>query len=272
MPGTSDVTKEEAIELFHGPFGKVMGELAASYAAPVFWKERNKEGQIRLRNGTMFFLDAGEGPFAVTARHVYKEYCVAKNDFPETTCQLGSLPFDPEERLISLIEPDWHGPDIATFRIEPKEVGRLGKTVLTGSQKAWPPPPPQQGKGVFFAGFPGQERVQTAADEINFGIFHGILTATSVSDRTISCQIDLDYLVETPWGNSAPVDYDTGGISGAPLLALVYQDAVYSWRLAGVIYTAQKDLGLMKAACADFILPGGGVRPYDWTQRIPPRE
>ena len=272
MPGTGDVTKEEAIELCRGSFGKVMRELAASYVAPVFWEERNKEGGVRLRNSTMFFMDAGEGPFAVTARHVYQGYRVAKNDFPETTCQLGSLPFDPEERLISLIEPDGDGPDIATFRIEPEEVGRLGKTVLTGSQKAWPQPPPQQGKGVFYAGFPGQARVQTATDEIKFGIFHGGLTATSVSDRTVSCQIDPNYLVETPWGNSAPADYDTGGISGAPLLALVDDDGVWSWRLAGVLYTAHKDWGLMKAARADFILPGGGVRPYDWTHRMPPRE
>ena len=84
MPGTGDVTKEEAIELCRGPFGKVMRELAASYVAPVFWEERNKEGGIRLRNSTMFFMDVGEGPFAVTARHVYQGYRAAKKDFPET--------------------------------------------------------------------------------------------------------------------------------------------------------------------------------------------
>ena len=121
MPGNGDITKEEAIELCRGPFGKVMRELAASYVAPVFWEERNKEGRIRLRNGTMFFLDAREGPFAVTARHVYQGHCVAKNDFPETTCQLGNLPFDPEERLISLIEPDGDGP-----RRGPHRFGRSG--------------------------------------------------------------------------------------------------------------------------------------------------
>ena len=272
MPGPGDVIKEKAIELYHGPFGKVMRELAASYVAPVFWQERNKEGGSRLRNSTMFFLDAGEGPFAVTARHVCQEYRVAKKDFPGTPCQLGNLPFDLEDRLISLIESDGDGPDIATFRIEPEEVDRLGKTVLTGSRKVWPPPPPQQGQGMFFAGFPGQARVRTATDEINFGIFHGGLTATSVSDRTISGQIDPDYLVETLWGNSAPADYDIGGISGAPLLALVNDDGAWSWRLAGVVYTAHRDWGLVKAARADFILPGGGVRPYDWTQRMPPRE
>ena len=30
MPGTGDVTKEKAIEFYHGPFGKVMRELATS--------------------------------------------------------------------------------------------------------------------------------------------------------------------------------------------------------------------------------------------------
>ena len=272
MPETGDVTKEEAIELVLGPFGDAMREVAASYVAPVFWEKQNKEGKIELCNGTMFFLDAGEGLFAVTARHVYQAYCVAKNDFQETTCQLGDLPFDPIERLLSLIEMDGDGPDIATFRIESKEVTRLGKTVLTGSQKAWPPNPPQQGKGVFFAGFPGRARIQTTAVDINFGVYHGLLTATSVSDRTISCQIDQDYLVETPWEDSAPVDYDTGGISGAPLLTLVDDNGVWSWRLAGVIYAGHNNLGIMKAAPADFILPSGVVRPYDWTQRIPPQE
>lgn len=265
MPESRDITKEEAINLLRGPYGKEMKNMVSSYVAPIFWQELKKEGGIRLRNGTMFFMNAGEGQFAVTARHVYQGYREAKSNFPESVCQLSNLPFDLEDRLISLIKPDWHGPDIATFRIESEEVKKLGKAVLTGSQKTWPPTPPQQCKGVYFAGYPGRELIQNAPDKINFGIKRNLLTATSVSDLNISCQIEKDYLVE----NSPPVDYDARGISGAPLLSLV-DDRLWSWRLAGVIFQDGYDLGILKAARADFIRPDGSVRRYDVIQRVRP--
>jgi hypothetical protein len=45
--------------------------------------------------------------------------------------------------------------DIATFRVGERDVKALGKKVLTGHQKAWPPAPPEERCGIYYAGYPG---------------------------------------------------------------------------------------------------------------------
>lgn len=222
------------------------------YVAPIHWEQRSAGGGVEIRNGTMFFLDAGRGPFAVTARHVYQA-CRGAD------CRLGNLPFDPEDRLISQHEHPGDGPDIATFRIGADEVARLGKRVLAGGRDSWPPPPPEPGQEVFLAGYPGRQRTRADDHTTAFGVFHATLVATSVNDRNVCCRID----------GSPPADHDTGGISGAPLLTRVERHGVRSWRLAGVIYTAQPDWNLIFAGRADYLLADGRVKPYDWTQRRP---
>jgi hypothetical protein len=62
-----------------------------------------------------------------------------------------------EQRLIAS-DPIY---DVATFKVLPSEVEnfrRGGKFVLTGSQRTWPPKPPELERGVFFVGFPGDGR------------------------------------------------------------------------------------------------------------------
>lgn len=240
-----------------------MRAIAASYVAPIFWEVDADEGGLGLRNGTMFFLDAGEGVIAVTAAHVYRGYLDAKERCPQTYCQLGNMRFDPEDRLIACQQDADREPDIATFRVSPENVGRLGKQFLTGQQKAWPPSPPEEGNGVFFAGFPGRDRHVVGTQEVSFGVFHALLVATSVSDRAILCHVDEENLIETPWNpRQAPANFDARGISGAPLITLVYDKGVWSWRLAGVIYKAPEGGGMLVAARADFIRPDGSLVPY----------
>jgi hypothetical protein len=45
-------------------------ELVTSYCAPLYWAVRDEDGSFGSHNGTAFFLDAGEGLFAVTACHL----------------------------------------------------------------------------------------------------------------------------------------------------------------------------------------------------------
>ncbi len=103
---------------------------------------------------------------------------------------LHDLKFPLHERLRS------HDPlyDVATFNILPTEVELLrthGKVVLTGSQAAWPPAPPQQGRGVFFVGFPGGGRQLRpyrggGLVEVNWEGYTALAIATSVSDTGIT--------------------------------------------------------------------------------------
>ena len=53
-------------------FGKAELEFVTSITAPIFWVIRDARGLPR--SGSAFFLDAGKGPFGVTAQHVIAKW------------------------------------------------------------------------------------------------------------------------------------------------------------------------------------------------------
>lgn len=86
----------------------------------------------------------------VTAGHVFEQFVEDRTGRRIRGCQIGNVGFNPEERLI-----DWgHDKriDIATFRITPEEIAEIGKSVVIGTDGAWPPPPDENGV-VYFGGF-----------------------------------------------------------------------------------------------------------------------
>ncbi len=257
------MTPDEAKELVAGPYGEAALKAVADYVSPIFWVVQNEDGEEFVpNNGTIFFVDAGQGAFAVTANHVYQGYLDARSAYPRAECVIlpksfdsparQPLPFDPEARLIDR-SPD---PDIATFRMTAEELRLLGVTVIT----AWPPVIPEEGKGILFAGFPGHERVLTAPYELGFGVYPGLAVATSVTDTQISCQFEREYAVETKGFPLPPPNYGTDGMSGAPLLTVVERNGLQHWALGGVIYEGSPNLEILLAARADRILPDGKLR------------
>ncbi|MCH7634062.1 MAG: trypsin-like peptidase domain-containing protein [Proteobacteria bacterium] len=266
----------QAAEPANGPFaptfaGASAGKeaalaAAASYAVPIFWVVPAGDGQGphrngRVRNGTLFVVDAGVGPFAVSANHVYEGYAEAKAKHPGTRCRVlpkpdgrrrAPLAFDPEARLIDRIRD----PDIATFRITIREVARLGIGTVTN----WPPRVPRKGETVAFAGFPGGARRRIGRRDLHFEVYPGLALATSVNDRHISCQSG-----QEPAGNAdgfrlPPQHYDTGGMSGGPLFTVGEAREPKGWRLGGVISQGSPALGILRASLAERLLPGGGLR------------
>jgi hypothetical protein len=88
------------------------------FAVPLWWLYTDSSNTIALRNGSACLLDLGQGAFVATAAHVFREYCSAKRTAAGIGCQLASLLFDPEARLIACRDD----PDIATFEIAAEEV------------------------------------------------------------------------------------------------------------------------------------------------------
>ncbi len=259
----------------------------AGYAAPIFWLVPAEDGRGpprdgRVRNGTLFVVDAGMGPFAVSANHVYEGYVAAKAKHPGTRCRVlpkpacpppcgpkptgdgpyhfgrrdgrrrAALAFDPEARLIARL----HDPDIATFRITDREVARLGLTTVTN----WPPLVPRKGETVAFAGFPGRARRRIGRRDFHFEVYPGLARAASVNDRHISCQSGEEDAVDADGFRLPPRHYDTGGMSGGPLFTVGEAGEASRWRLGGVISQGSPALGILRASLAECLLPGGGLR------------
>jgi hypothetical protein len=266
----------EARALMASGLGKAEVEFASSITGAIFWVLRN-DGIDRIKNGSMFFLDTGESMFGVTASHVVDE-CLADSRLPTfVQCMIGSyrghsLSIHLGDRIIDA-HPDI---DIATLRFTRDEVAQIGRTVLTGYQKAWPPPLPWTQRGVIYSGFPGIGRRVVAPRSISFGMVTAGGLATSVSDISISVQIEREHLIDVIGEGNLPENFDFGGISGGPLLTIVQTPTLRSWMPGGVIVQgpnpstdaseAIEGFEVIKARPMKYIMPNGKIDSLLWEQ------
>ena len=243
--------KQRAIELLKSGYGRQIISIAASYVSVLFWgTPPSLSTEAIINHGSIFFLECGGPPLAVTAAHVYENYWSRKQNNSNLVCQIDNLPFDPENRLI---DRD-HGLDIATFRIEEQEITRLGKWVHKVDQSEWPPSPPQPGQGVFFAGFPS--RTILDSQSVEYDIHSALLIATVVNDRNIICQFERDEWVDILGKGLPPKNNWLGGLSGAPLWTL-QEKPIVKWSLGGIISEYSQDFELLYATRPDRIMPDG---------------
>lgn len=253
MPPLKPLSKEDAIALARGPYAATVEGAVAGSIAPFLWRERDEEGHLKLRNGTVFFISA-DRTFMVTADHVFAAYLNARNEFGQfSRCQLGNLRFDPEDRLIVRSATL----DIATFSITPEEIRKTGDGKFAMSFHTMNP---QIGKGVFFAGFPGLARLRLSEREIESGIFTALTVADNVNAREISGHFDREYQVDKPGRPTAQEGYDIGGVSGGPLVTMVDSANLSYWRLGGVMTEFSTSLEIFYATRADFILTDGTLK------------
>lgn len=244
--------KNEAIDLLKGQYGREISNLASSYTSAIFWTSAASD--VKTGHGSIFFIDCGNGPFAITANHVYEGYLKSKKVDPFIKCQIGNVPFIPENRLIDHDKEL----DIATFTIDEKEIKADDKVVYAVNPNDWPPKPPDIGKGIFFAGYPKKYSKRKLPEKIEFGTYVGVLIATSVSERHIVCQYIRDDIVNIFGTEPLPERQYLGGLSGAPLWTLV-QTEIFSWRLGGIIYEFSTNYELLYARRPDCLLANGKI-------------
>ena len=264
--------QETAKKILQAGLGKAELELVTSYTTAIFWP-RVMDGAVRIANGSVFFLDAGKGPIAVTSAHVLEGWRQDRKNQTAAPIRLAgaaSLVIDVEDRLID----EDTKIDIATFRIDATEVGFLGKVILTGAQKSWPPIPPQLECGVLLSGYAGRGTVILKADEVSFGAVPAGLIAHSISELDVSCMLDRNELIGAMGGGIPPENFDFGGISGGPMLTIVEQNGVRTHVLAGVIYQGPNTssdeneaiggLEIIRARRAHFIKANGELDRERW--------
>lgn len=199
------------------------------------------------------FLKTPRAVFAVTAAHVIRGFLEARALDPRLACGLldSETLIDLDKALIAI----GTRVDIATFRVSEGVIAKLNKQPLT----AWPPQTPQVGKGVFYAGFPGQVRQRLAVREFSFGLCSGAGVADHVDSQNIVTSINHDDLVDPLGHGLPPEDFDFGGMSGGPLLAVI-ETGIVSWGLAGVIFKGSSlGGGLLYGARATSIQEDGTI-------------
>ena len=206
------------------------------------------------QGGSAFLIRTPARILGVTARHVVEGYINLKRSSRKIEAQLGGLRFDLEERVIS----QGKKVDIATFCIEESDLRTVGYFPLEG---AWPPTAPQPSGLVVFAGWPGHERVITPRLAAG-GMWTGFGNA-GLSSHQITIVIDHSQglLSPIPGVPTPPPNFDVGGISGGPVMAisLEFTGMSVDWKLSGVLHEGRPEYDQVMAELADIIQDDGRV-------------
>jgi hypothetical protein len=232
--------KEEGTRLILSGYSDQLIQMANNCSTWVFWHHpADASRNIIVNNGSVFFLDAGKGPFGVTASHVIQGLQDAKQKYQKLGIQIGNISFDPSERVIDN-DPFY---DVATFRIDERTIASLGKRPHV-DPRHWPPPPPQENKGVFFGGYRGPDDKFISTDKpIPYDFWHGFGPITGVFNKQLTMRFQRDDWVHRSGHPNPPIGAEWGGVSGGPMFALFETEVVY-FRLCGVTkeYSATAEL------------------------------
>ncbi len=181
-------------------------------------------------SASVFFLDAGAGPFGVTASHVIHALLDAKERYRDLGVQMGNIPVDPSVQLLG----DDQTRDVATFRIDERDIATLRKRPHVDPCQ-WPPLLPQENRGIFFGGYRGPSNKRILPDEpIPWDFWHGFGPVTGVFDRQLTMRFAREDWVSRPSRSEPPAGADWGGTSGGPMFAL-FETAIVYFRLGGLV-------------------------------------
>jgi hypothetical protein len=230
----TDEDKAEAIRLTLAGLGKAELELAASYTSPLIWTVDGGNGLERMKGGTVFFLDTGEAVFAVTAAHVVDEFfrdakipnvhaAIAAHGKRPMRIPLGDRIIDASAEI-----------DIATFRVFANELQYFNRNLLRGHVREWPPRLAEVNGPATYCGFPGVGRRPVAGGR-SFGAVPMGGIVTNSHDTMISIQIERADYVRLLGDEDMPENFNFGGMSGGPLIAIVQAEIMRTWKPAGVI-------------------------------------
>ena len=236
----------------HAGYLPALRGIAKSACVPFWWHGLDKQGTYRIhRNGTVCFLQTPKRLIAVTARHVFNEYCSAKIDQPDIRCQFGGTTTEPEDRLIA--ESEYL--DLATFAVSPVVVAASGASPHTPLH--WPTREVSAGEALLYGGYPGSLRVEhEATADLPFQWFAG--APISVTPENVKLHIDLANFHQPLRGASIP-NVELGGMSGGPVFRLVLAPPIERLELVGFIYESQPSLSLVYARPSHYITEHGQV-------------
>ncbi|HLH12427.1 MAG TPA: hypothetical protein VKV77_11180 [Methylovirgula sp.] len=271
--------KAAAVAMIRAGLGEAELGIVASYTTPFYWVLRYGDGCQEFRGGSLFFLDTSRRIFGVTASHVVEACLEDTKSSAFVQCMIGSngkvsLPFMLGDRIIDA----HHDIDIATLDFSAQEIAYTGRGALRGSYPTWPPPIPQEDRGVLYCGFPGKGRRVLKPAEINFGCVAMAGLASNCRETSLSILIERQNMEQILGDEAMPEDYDFGGISGGPVIAIVQSATMRSWRPAGVIIQGPNPSGvegesiagleIIKVRPIHFIKEDGFIDVARWEQNF----
>lgn len=253
-PEGHPISIDKAKKLLAGDLGNVYLDILMGCCVPIYWFRLDKENPKILYNGTVTLLRTPKKLLGITAAHVLKGYEKDRQE-QKVRLQLMDEGFDDLlERVIAVS----NRLDIATFDFDEKLLKKMGKEIIPLT--SWPPQPPEEGRGIMLAGYPGFDRLEPKKLKANFGLFTAIGIARVVTNEQITWAIDREYFAHIPKVRELPPNQDLGGISGGPLISwFETPNYVSYYKLSGIISEANATLENVVAKRADYINDDGTI-------------
>lgn len=252
-PSCAQLDEQQARILLGGELGDVYRGIIAATCAPIYWYRRGDEDLRILGAGTITLAEMPIGVVGITAAHVIRAFQAARKRGPVQLQIMNAVVEEPEIVAIS----DCY--DLATIALPPTVAASMGKQTVP--LRVWPPEVPQEGRGIMLAGFPGNDRIQVAPREFNFGLFTVLGVARRVTEEQITWVLEREHAIPHAAIPSPPADYDYGGISGGPVVGWFETKGGLAYpKVCGIVSQAHPGLNNVVAKRTDLIASDGTIR------------
>lgn len=255
----SNKKEKIAKKMAAGPLGKESSKYPLLYAKAAFFGERpSRDRPTVIQNGTIGFVDLGNGPLGITCQHVIQGYRIYREKYDDVLFNIGNVELDPLSQLID--ENDKI--DLATIRLTEKQIGAITSQGEIGScvykPRSWPPSPPKENEFVAFGGFPSNLRKIDTFDEIGFYSWSsGGSRIDSVNEFRFISPFEREYWIRS-FGKLHLIDLKAlGGMSGSP--AFIFRELFYEF--VGVLSDYEENYDAVFFATVQSIKPDGTIEP-----------
>jgi hypothetical protein len=121
---TTEAEFEERHRFLRGDGGKALLRSIGESVSALHWAPPH--APAAHHNGSIFFINTGQGIFGITAKHVYEGYLLDATQRGPVICQIDNMRFEPIQRFVSQGEKC----DIATCRITEAELRELDRMTI----------------------------------------------------------------------------------------------------------------------------------------------
>jgi len=212
----------------------LINEIAAltmKVARPLIWHDAREPWPKRLPGGTCFVLRFNTGLVGVTAEHVIRAFEEAKRQAGEIVSLLRTVRFD---LAGAIIDRDAEL-DLATFIVTEEQLIE-SEAVAADCRAEWPPPIPDTGREISFAGFPDCLKEGAWPHSREFRAFANLTRVQDVTDRSIIATYEPERDSRVLAAPGIPdLGANWSGCSGGPVLIHVERKGCHRWFPAGMI-------------------------------------
>jgi hypothetical protein len=210
----------ESSKLIH-----VIADFTANVARSLNWYDLTEPWPKRLDGASCFVLKFDTQLVGITANHVVEAFERAKDGNQRIACFLRTSGLD---LLDAIIDRD-RELDLATFEVTQTQLKECAATAVD-CREQWPPPIPDQGREISFAGFPGEFGEPWPKHRIEFRSAVDVTHVEAVTERNVVAIYDPKRDRRIVAAPAFPeIGGNWSGCSGGPVLMYFIRRGIIRW-------------------------------------------